>query len=59
MTVILSQVMFFNSIFGVSSKASVKRLQYLPTSVENSRNARFVASFTKEMIGNEAGPVLI
>ena len=51
--------MFFNSIFGVSFKASVESLQYLPTSVENSRNTRFVAGFATEMIGNEAGPVLI
>ena len=38
-------------------KVSVENLQYLSTSVEYSRSTRFLADFTIEMIGYEAGPV--
>ena len=38
-------------------KVSVVSLQYLSTSVENSRRIRFLANFTIEMMGTETGPV--
>ena len=41
-------------------KVSFERLQYLSTSVDDSRSARFLANFTIGMIGNEAaGPEVI
>ena len=39
-------------------KVSVECLQYLSTGIENFRSTRFLATFTIEMIGNKADPVL-
>ena len=39
-------------------KVSVESLQYLSTSIENFRSTHLLATFTIEMIGNEADPVL-